>query len=649
MIYEFNKKNISLYSPPKKVEEFTAIFQRDYNTGMEILQRSWTELNNRSVLQDDQHGKMMFNAFVNTESEDPNESWRYKGTRSEARNKGVATHAQLTQNFLLPSFVAQNDDDELDEGFSEVMQDAVEWMAQPNVSNYQKSFFQVALSMLQSPVVYLGAEFYEVYTKNRKLNKDVLDEVLSGFQCPIWSCNQILIANAFERNIQKQRFIIKRRYCEYEELKKIYGEHENWKFVQQGIRSVFNDDDGLFYDVKDDEHPMLVAEEVWCCRGEDLEIPYLNGIYMGKGDPESNENYIRHRDNKDNPKYNVIPFGYARIGDHFFYFKSQMNCMQWDNAKVDAMDELVMNRAILDVDQPLAVFGVDPHSVNSAVVFPKSVAVFESKDAKVSPLLPSANISSGLAMLQQGKEGTEDTSGINDTIQGQLPEASQKAYNVAQADANSKRLLMNVAKALAESVVQYGDLMKDIFINHYSTAEVQEIAGKTAKLKYRSLFLSSRDATGNKIDKTIKFDESLIGLELTDGDKMKEALRRLEKTKFKDGKEEDITWVNPALFAKYKYLCKADVQEMFKKDSDYWQQLLIQLKGLMTNDPYVKMDEIDKEIFKATFQSKGDKFMKEEIDVAGIPNQVMNNPAPQPVPGQQNINPQQPNKFPTNL
>lgn len=621
---------ISSYQPSQEVVELTKRIKRDYSQGVELLHKSWAELNNRTVLDDDQHGKMMFNAFVDTESADPNEEWKYKGTRSRARNKAITTHANLTERFLLPGYIAQNDDDEVDEGFSEVMRDGIEWMIQPNVSNYQMAFLQVTLSMLYSPIVYMSAEYYEAYQKNRKLDKEVLDEVLSGFQCQIWSCSQVLLANAFERNLQKQRFIIKRRYCEYGELKSLYRDNPNWKYVQKGIKSIYNDNDGLFYDIKDDEHPDLVAEEIWESRQEDLEIPLINGIYMGNGSPESKENAIKHRDNKNNPKYNIVQFGYSHIGENFVYYKSLMNCLQWENMKYDAMDELIMNRALLEVDLPIVVSGVDGE-INSSIVFPKSVTTLENKDARISPLLPSSNLSAGFKVMEEGDKGLDDTSGINSTLEGQLPDASQKAYSVAQAQSGAMKSLKSVAKVLSESVLMFGDLMKDIFINHYTAAEVQEITGQGTKLKYRQLFLSSKDNTGNKVDKTIKFDSSLIGMEMSDDDKMKEGLRRLEQTKYKDGKEENIVWVNPEMFAKFKFLCKVDIEEMFSKGQEYWQTILLSLRQQLMNDPYIDMEKLDKELLYSYFQSKGDKFMKDQAGALGLPPEVLGQqPQPQP-------------------
>lgn len=308
----------SAYAPPQDVVDFTAQVQKDYSEGMDILNRPYTELNDRTIIEDENRGQLMFNSFVEESVRDVNEEWRWRGTRGIARNKGIAMHAQLTANYLLPLYLAQNEDDEVDMDFSEIMRDLAEWLAQPNNSDYQQSFIQIVFGMLTNPVTYLGAEYCEVFQKVREKREQgysiqyIVDEVLSGYQAPIWSASQVLITNAYERNIQKQRRVIKRRWVERQELEAKYGEHPNWNYVQEGIRSIYNDEDGLFYDIKDEEHPNLVAEETALTRREDHEVPFINGIYMGNDNIEDNP--IKHRDNLNRPKYNVTPFGYNRIG-----------------------------------------------------------------------------------------------------------------------------------------------------------------------------------------------------------------------------------------------------------------------------------------------------------------------------------------------
>lgn len=610
MIGDTSSKVISSYQPPKAVADFTKDVQSDYAQGQEILDRVWTELNDRSVVVDENRGQMMFNAFVDTSVEDEDEAWKWRGTRSRARNKGIAMHSTLTANYLMPLFTAQNDESEIDRDMSEVMQDIIEFMASPINSNYQSSFLNVTVGMMTSPVVYLGAEYCEIMQTIREkqedgsyTTKEILDEVLSGFQAPVFSSTQVLIVNAFERNIQKQRRIIKRRYVEKKELEAKWGDHPNWPFVQEGQRSVYNDEDGLFYDVFDDEHPTLVAEETALCRQDDSEVVFLGGIYMGEENVENNPIY--HRDNRNAPKYNITPFGYRRIGQHFFYYKSMMNELGWDNMLYDAMTEVVMNNAFIEADPPTATSGGE--AIDTSINFPGALVSSEDPNFKAQAIFPPKNFAAGFNALSATKDSMDEAS-LSATETGQLPEASQKAYSVAQASAASKKIVSSVAKSLAESVIQYGDLMKDIAINNITIPEVTELVGGTMQLKYRSFLLENKTVGGKNTNKRITFDEELIGMEMTDEETEYENVNMLQKTGYPNNKEVLIR-VNPEKFANFRYYAKADVEEIFAKNSEYWQPVLLNLKTTLAQDPYVDQEGMTRKVLHSFFRSDGESLM----------------------------------------
>lgn len=629
MIGYIDKSNpISFYQPSKEVADFTKEVQKDFQNGVEILNKQYVELNDRSVIEDENRGQMMFNAFVDTSVEDPNEAWKWRGTRSMARNKGIAMHANLTANFLLPLFTAQNENDETDRDFSEVMRDIIEWMAEPTNSNYQSSFLQIVFGMITNPVTYLGAEYLEVYQTIKDktetgefTTKEVLDEVLSGFQAPIYSSTQVLISNAYERNIQRQRCLWERRFVEKSELEGKYGQHDNWAFVKEGQKSIFNPEDGLFYDVRDDDHPTLVVEETYKNRRGDTEVCFVGGVYLGDDDLEKG-NMIQHRDNLGNPKYNKVPFGYHRIGEHFFYYKSMMNAVGWDNMLYDAMSEVVMNRAFLEVDMPVAISGAD--QFDSEVVFPKSVVTLEDKDAKISPLLPQSNMIAGFNALRETEKSISEGT-VNPTMAGQLPDNDQKAFSVAQAQNSARKLISGVGRSLAESIVQYGDLMKDIAINHITIPQVEELVGGAMKLKYRSFFLPNKNSGGKKVGRTYKFDESLIGAEMTDSEQKYENLKMLEKIGYPENKE-SLRRINPELWAKFKYLTHTDVEEMFTKNNEYWQPILAELKTQLALDPYVDQEWLTRKLLYAFFQSEGEDGIKKNPSAAqNMGAQIPNN------------------------
>ena len=600
---------VSSYVPSEDEKALVVMVQKQYNIGHNILTKGWSELNGNSVLTDMDMGRKMFNAFVDVGESDVASDWRWKGTRSEARKKGIAMHANLTAGYLMPTFQAQNDKSDLDRGFSEFMSDLVEWMAQDENSDYKTNFLSLVVAMETDPIVYLGAEFHEVYQdikikqeSGKYETKEILDEVLSGFKAPIYTADQILFTNAFERNLQKQTCLIKRRWIDYEEAKALYGEHENWDSVRKGGSAFYNESDGLFYDIKDQDHPNLVEEVTYLNRRKDLECVFLGGVYVG--DENIDQNRIRHRDNFDAPRYNVQQFGFYPIGSHFIFYKSMMATLRWDNELYDAMTQIAMNRAVLDTEMPIAVSGSD--KVDQDIIYPNAVIAMKDKDTKVSPLLPQSNLGNIFAAIRETKDSIAEGS-VNETISGQLPAASQKAYSVAQAQSNAKIIIGGVAKGLAASVSRFGLLMADLAINKLSPAQIDEIVGDETKLKYRSFILSNKVMGGQRMDKRLVFSEDLIGMEMTNDEKRSNEIGMYADSKKKGNA---VIYANPEMFAKFKYYSRADYREVFAQNDEQMQALLTALEAQMRDNPYANQEEITKELMYSYFHSKGERFVQ---------------------------------------
>src|SRR3990167_6687044 len=99
-----NKKpeNLSSYQPTTEVTNLTRDFKGAFEKGVGILNRSWEELNNYSVIDRENKDAKTFNAFVDESVEDPAEAWKWKGTRSMARDKAVDMHAHMTAVLAVP-------------------------------------------------------------------------------------------------------------------------------------------------------------------------------------------------------------------------------------------------------------------------------------------------------------------------------------------------------------------------------------------------------------------------------------------------------------------------------------------------------------------------------------------------------------------
>lgn len=604
-----NTSRPSLYQPSQEVAEVTKLTRDDYAIGDEILNTPWEELNGETVITRMNTDQRRFNAYVEEESLDPSENWKWRGTRSMARNKAMAMHAHLTANYIVPLVTAQNDFDEEDRDMSNGMHDSVEWLTIN--SNYRPSFLLTSMGMLVNPVTYMDLSWMEVYQtiKEKQENgeyipREILDEVLSGLNVEVRSADQILITNAHQQNIQRQRCVIKRRYIEYSEAEQVYGEHPHWGFVQPGIRAIYNDKDGLFYEIKDDDHPYLVEEVTAHYRSDDTEIVYLNGIYFG--DENVDANPMKHRDNRNAPKVPLVPFGYERINEHFFFYKSLMNRVGWDDMLLDAMYETTMNKELLNLNLPMAITGEE--EVDTDIVFPGSVVAFANADTKVTPLLPPSNPAAGYAALNKIEESISADSSLSDLQMGQMPEASQKAFNVARAEQNARILLSGVGKTLGESVGQVGQLMIDIAINNLTVAQVEEMQGGETKLKYRTLLLEDQMVGGRKVSKIIRFDESLMGMEMGNKEMEDANLDLLTEAKWPEGKRH-IYRINPMIASKMKYLVRVDPDAMFPRNQIFQQEVEKELYTLLRADPLAEPETLVRRLVGAFHRGEEDEYI----------------------------------------
>jgi len=609
-IYKTDAK-VSNYQPPKVVRDLISnVVKPDYEKGDEILNTPYVELNNLSPLDRNDRDQRTFNAFVDENIEDPAEAWKWRGTRSKARNKAIALHSHITSGYVIPQFMAQNENDEEDVTFSDLMRDGVEWMV--NNSEYKNSYVSVAMGMLVNTVTYMGAEYSDVFQKIKEkqedgsyTKKEILDETLSGFKAPLYTTDQILITNAFQPNIQRQRCLIKRRWIEYSEAEGKYGKHENWDYVMPGTNITFNEEDGLFYDVKDDDHSTLVEECIYLNRKEDIEVPFVGGVYMGDSDIEANP--IKHRDNRNAPKYNITPFGYQRVNEHFYFYKSMMNANYWDNQLLDAQYEMTMNRGFLDLYPPIAITGQD--EFDEDVVFPGAQHSFKDKETKVVPILPTANLSAMFASIGKVEASMEEGT-ISDLSAGQAPSVGQTATAIAIANANAKQMLQGVGRTLAMSMVQFGGLMADIFITHLTVPLIDELSGDSDKLRYRTFVLPKKMVKGKEVSKVMKFDDSLLGAEMTDEQKTSKEMKMLEEIGYPDHKKH-LYLINPEVFARFKYLAYCEPQTMFPKNQDTLKAEMEDLYRTLRQDPFVSAEGLVKDLLHT--HNKDDLLQKQQV------------------------------------
>lgn len=579
---------LSIYQPSQPVKELTSHIKRDYQTGLEILEKPFREFDNRSVIEEMNENQRAFLIYSDIEFLSEDEKWRWDGVRPTVRNKILSIAAHLTAQVLVPGIFAQNQNDEEDKQMAEVMRLIMEWNIRN--SDYDITFMNGVIAGLVNPVAYLSVDFIEAIQKVKKMMKngkmkteEAIDEVMSGLQVSNVPLDEIFITNPYEYNLQKQRAIGRRKYPEYSELQKIYGKHENWRFVKPGIRTIYSEVDSTFYDQKDEQLDTLAELFIYQNRGEDLEIPYVNGIYLGDDSDNPIEgNPMKHRDQEGRPKYNLVKFGAEPIDEKKFYFyKSIASKMMMDYKLTNETWRIVIDTEKLGMKPPVGVSGKT--ILKTDIYYPGAVANVD-ETTRFTPI-PVGSARGGYNLIQaadsQISESTQDP-----FRQGLARDLPGTAFQQAQLTQNAKVQLGIIGKMLVQMVKDLGMLMIDDILNHQTVGEIRELMDGEQKLAFKKFLFPNQMEEGKTLTKEVRFEDM--------GELDAEIMRRrefelLEEEGGIDGKRR-IMVVNPSLWRRTKFMIFVDADTLLPKNESFEQALKLDAYAKAIANPLIAGD-----------------------------------------------------------
>lgn len=618
--------DVSLYAPPLEVAKLTAEIKKDFQEGVEILNRPYPEFGGEglSPLAVAERDKKAFNSYESPTSEDPDEAWRWRGIRPITRNKIIAIAGHFIAAMLFPGVFAQNEQDEEDKDAANLMRDLIIWNIEN--SNYKESYLFGIVGALVNPAAYLEVEFAEVIKKikdradNGKIVlREAIDEVLSGFRLHNVPLDEIIFDNVFEYNIQRQRWIGRRRYISFDDAKARFSKHKNWKFVQPGIRSVFDEQTSSFYDIYDTLNPNLVEWFVYYNRDEDSQIDFVNGVYFGDDDIDANMMKHRRAGKDINgkpitiPVYPFVKFGYSPIDEKRFYFyKSAVNELGPQQRLVDRMWQMVMDGTFLEVLPPLAI--VSNQAVRSNVFYPGAITTFQDRETSINPLRAGSNLTAGFNAMTLAEQDLNNT--------GKTPQLPAKsgttAFEVSREIEQSRIQLGIFGEMISEMVTQLGMLMIDVILQHQTVGDVDEITAGNTRLKYKKFLLPDQKDHGKNVTKVIELtNEEMNG-------SMEESMNLMQKEGGIDANKR-IYKVNPSLFRRMKFLIRIDPDQLVPKNEVFDKALKLEAFTQLINSPFVDQEAVTRDFLVEPFaKGETDKYMKKAIGMQpqmGIPGQ----------------------------
>ena len=623
------KLSVSAYNPPDEIKKLFARVQSDYQTAWRLSHRTFDEFDGMSLLDRAKLDQQTFGAYVGAVQEPVSKQWRWKGRKNTARNKVIGILAHMIAGMLFPYCYAYNKENEEDEMTAKVMRIQIENHLKK--ADYEMKFLYMVTSALVNPAVHVEVEYVEAMQKIKEKMEDgsykiteIVDELLSGIGLNLIPIDQILPADFFTNNIQKQPHMIRIRRISYDEAREIYaGKYkeedgkDRFDYVQAGITRIFlaGQEHQTLYDIEWTEADKNYVQEItFQYRPEDLEVTFVSGVFMGEYKDCYNSNPFKHRRMTSvGDEYKSIPvYPYAKTGfepldpaGRFYYYKSACFKEFWDDAAQNRMHQLAYDGTYLDVIKPIFMSGVA--KVDQTVMVP-GATIGMPQGASVTPYQLSPNLVAALNMMrveqEDMSESTQDKQSSGVAQQGVTATASMKA------EQNAQVILGVFGVMIADLIRQIGELVVDCIIQHTTVGEIDATVPESLNMKYKTLMIKGKEG-GKDITNKIEFDTNMANL-------TKEKAAEMEWKMWKDNGGSDSRTihykVNPYKFARTQFSVYIDPSQLVSKSMGTDQLRKDRAFNLLLDprvSPYVNVPEvIDEFILKEFVSGDPDKFKK---------------------------------------
>lgn len=590
---------LSNYTPSDEERECRAEFLKDFRNSWQTMHLARPELNDMSLYQRYIIDMLAFNTYQENDGnpmlEDRLGGWQSQAMRPIIRNKAISIAAHRTARTIVPKINAFNSSNEIQEDVAKVMTYLVDWAREQ--ANYPFAVLYRVIASLYSPISWGITEYVETYrkVKDKRINgkwtyKEVLDEKESGFKHTPLACDAVYFPNFYEKDCQKQDYLILRQVMSYDRAVRLYPKslYPKMEHVYPGVIVTMDDANRGFYHVYD---PHMRQEEVevvirWKKATDSKEI-MVNGVMIT--DPYA-------PNPRDDHKYPLDSFYYLPINERCIAGKSLVFALQSDARLANEFYQMISDGTKLNLFPPTVTTGSDKVGVDTMV--PGLNLAFADKDVKLDTLRTADGQSLRTAMDTLDKIESSLSESSQDPIQqGQTPGgAPSTAYEISRIEQNAATVLGLSEKFFIHShVIPFGELLLNDILQYLTMADVEKIA-PDGGLLYRTFYASEPGNTSkkNKIDFTGELPDEMLPSE-----KDAIAWKLLEEA---GGIQSNISlWkVNPVLFRNHKFEYAVDSDVLNPRSADLTRAYDIETYDRAVANPVADQEQIYKDLLMAT-------------------------------------------------
>lgn len=587
---------VSLYQPTEKEKDLRSEIVQSFYLGYVTQNKPRREFNDLSLITRMTVDKMAFNTYQSNDGDSPEgdmtDSWKSRAVKPVVRNKIMSIAAHVTARLLFPRVFAYNSQDDEEEDAATVLESLNEWVA--DKSNYPQTSLYAVITALWSPASIVCKDYVETYREVKRGKKEgggyekeiILDETLSGFIDEVVPVDELFIENFYEKDIQKQGWLIRRKVQTYTLLKAKYEKkYDNFKYVKAGVQTIFNDANTLFYDVYDTNMRPYECEEITFWRkADDIKIIMVNGVMLTDPDNPNPRN---------DKQYPFVKFGYSVIDEgKCFYYKSLAFHMGPEAKIINTLYPLFIDGAYLSVMPPMINIGNDV--IGSDVIIPGSVTTLVDPSSDLKPLSIGQNsdgIKTAMSALQKVEENINESS-AEPLQQQQNQGGDTTAYEISKMEQNKDTVLGLFVSMVSNYVKAYGTLQIGDILQYLTIPQAQFIAGKAdSPLVYKTFYLYNK-GQGSKTRK-INFDNDLPEGQISKADLLDESFKVLQEQGGLSSKNE-LYKVNPALIRNLKYMVTMSADILTPMSEELERAFKLEEYDRAIQNPILDQEEVTK-------------------------------------------------------
>ncbi len=606
------KLSKSSYQPETEIVGLLARAQNNYQTAWRLQHHSFPEFDGVDLLTRAKRDQETFSAFVGAEFIPQHKRWRWNGRKNTARNKIIGLLAHMLSAMLFPTVHAQNPENEEDKTTARIMRIRVE--SHLRKAGYKTKFLYMVLSALVNPAVFVEVDYLVAYQRikeqlanNEVKITDAVDTILSGLSLDIVPVDQLLLADFYIHDIQKQPFLVRINRISYDSARKIYGKRfyvdgkDQFDYVEAGkTRIVTAGQEGAtLFDVEWTEADQGAVQVLtFMYRDEDLEFDVVGGVFLGNTKNPYNTNPFKHRRmSLVGDEWKMIPiYKYAKSGfepldpsGRFAYYKSAGAKLYWDDATQNRIHQMLVDATALDTIKPLIGTGI--MKVDSTVIAPGAYITTPNAGASLTPWSSNPNIKAAFDVLT--KQESDQSDSTQDPIMNGNTTPNVTATASIQAQNQARVFLGVFGVMVADLIQQVGELVMDCIIQHETLSEIDATIPEALALKERT-FISRNREHGKDMTHRIVFTDAFMGKNFTP-EKKKEYEWKLWEQAGGEDRDQEIHHVNPYRFARTQfsfYLDPDDITAHAMGNDRQRKELAFQKFTNPVVSPYVDMQKV---------------------------------------------------------